>query len=355
MIPFTITPKSITLVLDNRHRQLDASHVNFDAVKNWLKVGTLSLDSLRELVDIPSFIAKVSEGRVQISDNEVRFDGETVHGHIAERLLALLREGLPVLPLMRFMERLAQAPIAGVKDQFLRWVEKSNLPLTEDGCVIAYKYVNADYKDAHTNTIDNSLGASPPRLEPNSINTNRNVTCAQSGYHFCSFGYLGGSHPHVMLVKIAPEDVCSFPDSEEAKGRCLWYKVVGEVPADELGARKVEASPIYDGMYAPPSHELVVAGAVGSTDEDEGYSNEDADVLEDVGVDLNVLDRARAAEEGAAKPISRPRLAERLKGITYQGKRLTQKRLMKLVGKVGQREASRRTGIPRSTMQGWLD
>ena len=45
------------------------------------------------------------------------------------------------------------------KDQFLRWLEASNMPLTEDGCFIAYKYVDDNYKDGWTHTIDNKIGA----------------------------------------------------------------------------------------------------------------------------------------------------------------------------------------------------
>jgi transcriptional regulator with XRE-family HTH domain len=226
-----------------------ADTVSFNAVREWLRVCARNpegaeLDALRDLVDIPSFIAKVTEGRVQVSDNQVRFDGKPIEGHIADRLMGLLREGMDIRPLARFLERLDRAVIKDVRDQFLRWVENSNLPLTDDGCIIAYKYVRENYTDGWTGTIDNKVGAAIPRLTPNAINTNRNETCAASGYHFCSFGYLSGSHDRVMLVKIAPEDVCSFPDGEIAKGRTLFYEVIGEVPMEALQARKVEQSSI---------------------------------------------------------------------------------------------------------------
>lgn len=368
MMPFTVTPKSITFVLDNRLRHLDTSHTNFEAVKARLKTiqyteielmnrsSTVDgdatplpsipelLDGLRDLVDIPSFIAKVSLGRVKVSDDKVLFDGTQVHGHIAERLLGLLREGFDVRPLMRFMERLHTAPIKGVQDQFLRWLEASKLPLTEDGCFIAYKYVKSDYTDGYTGRIDNSIGAVIPRLAPNSINTNRNVTCAESGYHFCSFGYLGGSHPHVMLVKIAPEDVASFPDGEIAKGRCLFYEIIGEVPADELQARRVESTPVYLGSESDMYH----------------YGEETDEFAFEVDVAVAPEEddppiRTYVAPVPANGKTGRDRWVERLKGVEFGGKRLTPKRLGKLLTKHGQRETSRLTGIPRSTLQGWIE
>lgn len=404
MIPVTMTPSSITFMLDNRHRHVAKSHANFEAVKRQLRViqqveggkwhdeaelfaaVACELDVLRGLVDIPTFIATISEGRVSANATEVRFDGKVVHGHVAERLLGLLAEGFDVRPLMKFLDRLAGNPIETSRDELLNWLEHSKLPLTEDGCFVAYKFVDADYKDQHTHTIDNSFGAVIPRLDPAKVNTDRHMTCADSGYHFCSFDYLSGSHPHVMVVKIAPEDVASFPyDSEIAKGRCMFYEVIGEVPADELRERRVEDRPIYNGTHA--SDPSPYQDDRQDEDEDEEGADEDhsghaahidddghqnhGGAGEDAGETLNratmdavtdaLVDAAappetlgEAVAKAAARPTGRQTWVMRLKGIEYDGRALTPKRLGKLITKHGQRQVSRMTGIPRSTLQDWL-
>lgn len=372
MIPFTITPNAITCVVDGKHYQLDKTHINFLKVRNLLLEELpdeyKAIAQLRDLVDVRAFIAKVSTGRVQVSGNEVQFDGKPVHGHIAERLLIMLRQGKNPRPLMRFLERLSTAPIKEVADQFLRWLERSNMPLTTDGCFVAYKYVDSDLKDNYTHRIDNSPGALIPRIEANRINTNRNVDCAASGYHFCSFGYLA-NHKPVMLLKIAPEDVCSFPTSEVAKGRCLFYEIINRIPDDEIPKREIEGGALlYTGLHAPdPSvyqgvqvgdrvgaHGTVVA--IGTGGDDDGQTHEaDEDEVEEDHPEIAANEpaqspRARQADSVTPKEKWRARLAGRM----YQGKSLTQNRIMKLVAKHGINEVARRTGIPRTTLQGWL-
>lgn len=388
-IPFTVTPTSISLVLDKRHRQLNSSHVNFVIVRKTLinldharvagDVETYNslIDSLRTFVDVPSFIALVTEGRVQVGDKEVRFDGKPVTGHIADRLIQLLSEGFDVRPLARMLERLEKAPISDAKDGFLRWLEKSNMPLCEDGCFTAYKFVAANYLDNHTNTIFNGVGAVIPRLPVDEINTDREQTCAASGYHFCSWEYTDLSgYPHVMIVKIAPEDVASFPASEEAKGRCLFYEIVDEVPKSELGKREIENSPMY-GVDAPVQNWDNDEGRTFDADKDEG-DEEDGDEHEDEEADGDtVVDEAtfetnyspappvralhdlqRQEEKAARKAFversvsAREKWLARLAKTKVGGKKLTEARIKQMVDKHGQREVSRRTGIPRSTLQG---
>lgn len=392
-IPYTITPSAITLVIGGKHHQIDKSHLNFAKVRNILldgdtKSAELVEEELSDLVDIRAFIAKISTGRVQVSGDVVMFDNTPVHGHIAERLLIMVRAGKNPRPLMRFLERLSTAPIKNVGDQFLHWLEKSNMPLTADGCFIAYKYVhkgnggpNGAYGDgavdglwdSHSKKIDNSPGAVVPRFEPNNINTNRNVTCAESGYHFCSYNYLG-SQRNVLLVKIAPEDVCSFPPTEEAKGRCLYYEIINLIPSGALEARAVEGGDLlYTGLYASnPSayveqdrgdRTVVVTDderhedeANDESDDDPDYGNVDdgqthsAD--EDTPADVGPPERQPAGEKSET---ARQKWLRRLKDTIYEGKPLTQKRIMKLIGKHGQRKVAHLTGIPRTTLQEWLD
>lgn len=387
-IRYTITPTSITVLLHGKNWQIDKSHVNFIAVRDKLldESGSSSEErmvaELTPLVNIPVFIATISTGRVQISGDAVMFDGAPVHGHIAERLLTMVRKGRNPRPLMRFLERLQRAPIKNVADQFLHWLEKSNMPLTADGCFVAYKYVDDDLKDSWTHTIDNSPGAVIPRLEPNRINTDRNQTCAASGYHFCSFGYLGGNRP-VMLLKIAPEDVCSFPENEEAKGRCLFYEIINRIPDDAVASRVIEGGDlIYTGMYAidpapfrtpdtqPAVAEAMSPGGLGAAEswDAEGYEDDED---EDGGVDpadvqgggfqrahrgglLNTKPKKRKRSSQEKNASAKEKWLARLKGTKVSGKRLTETSIKALVEKHGLNEMARRTGIPRTTLQGWV-
>lgn len=241
-IAYTITPSSVNLLLHGRMRTLNSTHPNFSAVREALKNYGLygaspELEArIADLTDIPQFIAKVTAGRVKVGDNAVYFDDKEVRGVIAKRLLDMLGQGFNISPLARFLDRLMSNPIPTAADELYLWMEGSNLPLTSDGCFLAFKKVNDDYKSYHDGQTDNSIGAKLPLLSEDRYDTNRNRTCS-AGYHFCSFNYLSSYFGHkgrVVICKIAPEDVVSIPnDYNNAKGRAKTYEIIGEVPESE--------------------------------------------------------------------------------------------------------------------------
>lgn len=248
MFAYTMTPTSINLLLDNKMRTVDATHVNYTAICDVIRSAlpdAAKIAKLRDLIDIPSFITKVTAGRVQVSDNAVLFDGNPVVGVIADRLIAMLSAGYDIMPLARFLDRLMTNPIASARDELYIWLEQSKMPITSDGCFIAYKKVQDDYTSYHDNYTDNSIGAVLPRIE---ADTNRNRTCS-NGYHFCSHTYLPsyyGSQGRVVLVKIAPEEVRAIPnDYNNAKGRAATYTVVGELDEKDA-AFAFESAPVAD-------------------------------------------------------------------------------------------------------------
>ena len=114
-------------------------------------------------------------------------------------------------------------------DELYGFLEKNSLPITPDGCFLAYKRVRGDYKDCYTGTMDNSVGC-VVEMERNMVDDNRDNTCS-AGLHFCSHDYLRSfSGERTVIVKINPADVVSIPsDYDNAKGRTCRYEVIGEV------------------------------------------------------------------------------------------------------------------------------
>jgi hypothetical protein len=391
----TITDRSINLLLDGRMRTLPQSHPNFARVRELIRTIGLAtpwdpeeLDGLRQLVDIPTFLAKITEGLVEVNGSEVRYAGKPLHGHIVKRMLDLLAQGDDIRPIARFLDRAKKNPFHETAiDEMFNWLEHSKMPLTSDGCFIAYKFVNADYRDAHSNKIDNRIGAAIPRLDPATVDSRRENTCAASGYHFCSWGYTDLTrYPHTMLVKVAPEDVCSFPYSEVAKGRCMFYEVIAEVPADELQARAIETEGVVDslGTYDESDDESGSGLFDDGIDHDDSYeyAEPEADDAPDLspgsgepgacGDDAPTIDDGLIAVvaievEDDDQPEPDTFLGEREDGvapvvekrtkITFKkrdGTKIGQNKLLKAVSKWGQREAARRLGVPRSTLQDWI-
>lgn len=235
--PFTLTANTLNVLIDNRFRSLPSTHPGFQAATQLLRSGVKNmsdLDALRELLDIPLFIAKVTHGLLQCSDSMVLWDGQPLHTYATGKLLAMLAAGADVMPLVRFIERSMQNPLATAREELYQWMEIGGMPLMPDGRFAAFKRVNDDYSSTRTSAkgevVMNRVG-DKPQMPRHEVNPNRRETCAQ-GLHFCSYAYL----PHfpgkrVMILAVDPADVVAIPeDYGITKGRAWTYEVVGEVP-----------------------------------------------------------------------------------------------------------------------------
>lgn len=176
-----------------------------------------------------------SEG-VVITDDTILIDGESISMSLAEQIRRHYDEGLSIEPLVKFVQKVRQNPSYRIRNQLWAFIEASQnsggFTLAEDGDILAYKKVRADYKDIHSGTFDNSVGQIV-EMERKNVDDDPNNTCS-SGLHFCAYSYLScyasDSDIRIMLVKVNPADVVSIPtDYGNAKARCCRYEVVQEV------------------------------------------------------------------------------------------------------------------------------
>lgn len=233
MIPHIIRTNSIAMFPAGAAPiTIDASHPNFGVVRAALEVG--DYDNALAMASVPAFISKVSGGDVQVNDDGVFYKGTQMHGYLASKLMQFLQEGLPLQHYCLFLSNLMQNPSATSVNELYLFLEAANLPITEDGCFLAYKAVRSNFRDKHTGTIDNSPGATIPRLARNQVDDNRERTCS-FGYHAAAYEYaknfLGSSGDRMVAVKINPADVVSVPsDYNNQKLRCTFYTVEYEIP-----------------------------------------------------------------------------------------------------------------------------
>lgn len=217
-VAFTRTPNFISLVIDNRMRSIPKGAMNYNALEMALKAYSVAkkngeilssyVDAIRGLVDIPTFLAKESFGRVVVGVApsglyEVRFDGDTIHSVIAERLLDMVAEGFDIEPLARFLDKLMENPSKVAQEELYLWIESGNFVITPDGDFLAFKNVRSDYKDIHSGRFDNSVGQ-VLQMDRSKVDADRHRTCS-AGLHFCSHSYL----PH-----FSHSNVWSYHDCE---------------------------------------------------------------------------------------------------------------------------------------------
>lgn len=222
-IAAVIGGKSYTIATDHpKYKQI----IEAIKQKDW--------DGFVNLVNITKQVKDYAEG-VEISDGAIIVNGEVVHNTLTKRIVSFMGQGLPFDPMLKFLGNLMKNPSKRAVDELYDFLEAGELPITEDGCFLAFKNVRSNYMDIHSGSFDNSVGriCEMPR---NRVCDDKDQTCS-AGLHFCSISYLpsfsdrdGGK---TMILKINPADVVSIPsDYNNTKGRCCKYIVVAEYLED---------------------------------------------------------------------------------------------------------------------------
>lgn len=232
-IPKIITDSGITLYIPGSAPfQMSSDHSLYSALIDAVKDG--DVNDIKEIVDLAKRVKTYvsSDADVQFIDGEMFYKGEAVSGALVERILQMMNKGFDVKPMITFFKNLQQNPSYKSRENLYRFLEHcGDLPITDDGHFIAYKWVRNNYHDVHSGKFDNSVGkvVSMPRSK---VDDDSNQTCS-TGLHVCSNGYVKFGDK-LMLVKVNPRDVVSVPyDYDNAKMRVCEYKVIEEVSQAE--------------------------------------------------------------------------------------------------------------------------
>jgi len=228
---------NISLVLNGNTNSIGKSHPNYDAIRECLKTGVY--DELEKLIDIPKAVNAYMDGNVMVNAfGEVTYQGNVIDNTVATRITQFFMEGLPYKPLVRFLENLMSNPSFRSVQELYKFLEHNGLPLTEDGCFVGYKGVNADFTDKHSGTFDNTPGITVPReglkmpsIPRNMVDDNGANTCSR-GLHVGTQTYasnFAGGDGRVVLVKVNPANAVSVPfDHDATKLRVTEYEVLCE-------------------------------------------------------------------------------------------------------------------------------
>ena len=236
MISFIYSSNSVTVILNGVPSTIDRSHDNYALVIEAIKVN--DLEAIARLVSAPAQLAEkfAKFGEITVFGGHITFNDRPLHGYLVDRILEMADLDLPISAVANFLDNVQANPSFRAVQDLYKWCEASKLPITEDGCIVAYKIVDPNYLDIHTHTFDNHIGQRVS-VGRNEVDEDPNRTCSY-GLHFCSAAYLPryGVHSdnHIMLVKVNPRDVVAFPtDYGLSKARCCAYEVIEEVSRED--------------------------------------------------------------------------------------------------------------------------
>lgn len=269
----------LTFVLDGQPHTVSGAHPRFREIRDHL-TGTEDHDPdlLRSLLDtekqVSEELRRLSD-RVAYRDGNLYLDGDLVDKPITRQIVRLIRESngvVPapgdvalgqandssaILPLVRFLENLAQNPSRQSRQHLYSWLAAQDFTITPDGMILCYKGVQddglnssvsrgseqvevaqGDHVEVHVGHIPNPVGATVT-IPRSLVNPDRE--------HGCSIGLHVGTHSYAstfgrltLHVLVNPRDVVAVPScSGFHKMRVARYIVLG-----------VSSARVYSALFA---------------------------------------------------------------------------------------------------------
>lgn len=267
-VRFILTKAALTFSgIDARPVSVPNDHPKFQKMVDAVKSGTATAEELMDILEeekrkIEESLRLAAEEEAKekkkhdgslsenlsIQDGILRYKDEVLDLYVAKKLMDMIREGFSVKPMVNFIEKLMLNPSRRAVHDLYRFLEHGNMPLTPEGDFIAYKAIREDWKDIHSGTMDNSIGA-VVKMSRNRVDENPNNTCSH-GLHVCSFSYLphfAHANGHIVEVAVNPADVVAIPaDYNNTKMRVCQYTVLREYEGYyQKGEDRLAATSVY--------------------------------------------------------------------------------------------------------------
>ena len=186
----------------------------------------------------------------------------------------------------RFLERLA--PVVKNRrhsvEDLMKFMEKAELPIADDGCILFLKRLNFKEKDGegrrvfvdcHSGKIKQWVGMKV-QVREDLVDPDRRRDCS-NGLHVAAMSYITGFNGNVTILgKVAPEDVFAVPEYSTNKMRVAAYHIIAELPEKErsnvcngvyLSKTDVGKKLLNDaivGNHTAPTDLVMVGGHMGS-------------------------------------------------------------------------------------------
>lgn len=277
MNSFIITVDGISLYLDGTTYSVETSHPNYGRIYD--AVRDEDFESIPNLVNtaraIDQYIGASDTLYIDVEAGVITYNGEVLRSYLVQRILKMMDEGFNIEPLTLYLAHLLTNPSKRAIDELHGFNEYGQMPITPDGCFIAFKRISGWY-DTYTKTVFNKpaalmdaedMGMLPyttnlgvtvsiedslttVSMARNRVDDNSERTCSE-GLHFCSQEYLKSfSGDKIVVLKINPRDVVSIPvDYNNTKGRCSKYQVLDVLSDEEFRKSMGESSVFNTSVY----------------------------------------------------------------------------------------------------------
>jgi len=223
------TEKFIQVVQDDGQTyKIMSNATNFKTVKKMIQSTKYTEKELLAAISIKENINRSSN--FKIKNNDVFYENVKLPEYMSNRIIAFFENGLDLSYLENFWKRLQKNSIKNNVENLYKFLCAQGHAITQDGCFLAYKAVNDDFKDKYTGKILN-LPNTWVYMPPSEVNDDPTVGCSY-GLHVGNWDYVqqySQGHGKIILVRVAPEDVICIPeDYSFQKMRTCKYFVIEE-------------------------------------------------------------------------------------------------------------------------------
>lgn len=216
------------------------SHPHYSRLIHCLKHN--NVEHFEVLYDIGSAIESYTQGAVQIKNGSIYWDEHPMPEMFTDRVFEMKKSGVDFQPMLNFLDNLSDNPSDKSIVELFDFMQHKDLPITPDGCFLAYKAVTNNFKDKYSGNFDNGVG-NIVEVSRQSVDGNRDTHCG-SGLHVGSIDYVLGygagtskdddgniscsdGGDQIVVCKVNPKDVVSVPtDCKFQKLRTCRYEVV---------------------------------------------------------------------------------------------------------------------------------
>lgn len=284
-------------------------------------------------------IAENSNGRLEVEEDaggnivavKTNTGARITSANKIDRLVSMAAEGYGAEALAKFIERFKAIPHEHSADELLNFIKNGDLPLADDGSIIAYKFLTKKgetFVDTHTQKVAQRVGS---KVIQDNVDLNRRTQCS-TGLHVCSNRY-GSYGDELFIVKVDPADVLAVPLNETGKMRCRAYHIVAHAPRrvklsvgnrqsalnDEAGNNMI--ANIVAGNHVGVLEEVTVGGSTVLTPEAPIKTTKIADRVKSAKKPIKMVPQIKPKEQSEPVKIDPKAIREQVK-TAKAGKRV---------------------------------
>lgn len=163
---------------------------------------------------------------LKILEDKILFNGREINNFAVQTFFKLRAEGHDIEPMLRFLENSFKNKYPAIVEKLYDFLSSKGMPITQDGCFIAYKFCNRDFFDSHTGRTIQYIPGTRVEVEREDICDLSGEECSNKGLHVGNWEYSGmregRENRRFLIVKVNPADVLSVPRGIDAKKIRVW-------------------------------------------------------------------------------------------------------------------------------------